>query len=198
MPMDRAAMRWKGQDLRRSRSPLPAESAESRVNWASREGLPDLSAAAEMVVRTGGSAGAALTSVRAQPRITGLSPGSPALVKVGRIRWRNRTRPTGINRGQGRESTSDRAGVHHLQGAHVQHPQEQAERPGAAGAEQVLPSLPAAHPAPGNEVGRRRRGVAQLVEHWSPKPAVAGSSPVAPASPSAIGTHTSHHHHTRK
>ena len=26
-----------------------------------------------------------------------------------------------------------------------------------------------------------RRGVAQLVEHWSPKPGVAGSSPVSPA-----------------
>ncbi len=25
------------------------------------------------------------------------------------------------------------------------------------------------------------RGVAQLVEHWSPKPGVAGSSPVSPA-----------------
>ena len=28
---------------------------------------------------------------------------------------------------------------------------------------------------------RHRRGVAQLAEHWSPKPAVVGSSPVAPA-----------------
>ena len=26
-----------------------------------------------------------------------------------------------------------------------------------------------------------RRGVAQLVEHWSPKPGAAGSSPVSPA-----------------
>jgi hypothetical protein len=29
---------------------------------------------------------------------------------------------------------------------------------------------------------REYRGVAQLVEHWSPKPGVAGSSPVSPAS----------------
>ena len=28
-----------------------------------------------------------------------------------------------------------------------------------------------------------RRGVAQLAEHWSPKPAVVGSSPIAPATP---------------
>lgn len=28
---------------------------------------------------------------------------------------------------------------------------------------------------------RNFRGVAQLVEHWSPKPGVAGSSPVSPA-----------------
>ena len=32
-----------------------------------------------------------------------------------------------------------------------------------------------------------QRGVAQLVEHWSPKPAVASSSPAAPATTSAAG-----------
>src|SRR5918999_2245993 len=92
-------------------------------------------------------------------------------------------RTTGnYHRGKGRESTRDRLSVHDLQGAHVQHTEEQEERSGAAGAEQVLPTLPAAHAAPGDEVtGVSRRGVAQLVEHWSPKPAVAGSSPVAPA-----------------
>ena len=39
----------------------------------------------------------------------------------------------------------------------------------------------------------RRRGVAQLAEHWSPKPAVAGSSPIAPATsgPSARRSATS-------
>ena len=31
--------------------------------------------------------------------------------------------------------------------------------------------------------GLHRRGVAQLAEHWSPKPAVVGSSPIAPATP---------------
>ena len=30
-------------------------------------------------------------------------------------------------------------------------------------------------------VGNQCRGVAQLVEHWFPKPAVGGSSPFAPA-----------------
>lgn len=35
---------------------------------------------------------------------------------------------------------------------------------------------PRAHP-----INHKHRGVAQLVEHWFPKPAVAGSSPSAPA-----------------
>ena len=72
--------------------------------------------------------------------------------------------------------------MHRLQRADVQHPQEQEKRPGAHGAEQVLPTMPAAPAAPGDQVAIAfDRGVAQLVEHWSPKPAVAGSSPVAPA-----------------
>ena len=131
---------------------------------------------------------AALTLNGATHRITGLSPGVRTLVWRGRLRVSLRT----SHRGQGRESSGDLAGVHRLQGAHVQHPQEQEERPSAPGAQQVLPPLPATHAAPGDQVtnhGRKPsrltgvgRGVAQLVEHWSPKPAVAGSSPVAPAS----------------
>lgn len=34
---------------------------------------------------------------------------------------------------------------------------------------------------------RNFRGVAQLVEHWSPKPGVAGSSPVSPANVKSPG-----------
>src|SRR6266487_1062219 len=102
-----------------------------------------------------------------------------------------------IRRGQGRESTRYRAGVHRLQGAHVQHEEEQAERPGAPRAYEVLPPGSAPHPAPGDEIATPSvkagtgRGVAQLVEHWSPKPAVAGSSPVAPARPNVAPPHRS-------
>src|SRR2546423_6598757 len=102
-----------------------------------------------------------------------------------------------IRRGQGRESTRHLAGVHRLQGAHVQHQEEQAERPGAPGADEVLPPGSAPHPAPGDEIATPSveagtgRGVAQLVEHWSPKPAVAGSSPVAPARPKVARSHRS-------
>jgi hypothetical protein len=61
-------------------------------------------------------------------------------------------------RGQGRESTRDQLGVHDLQGAHVQHTQEQEKRSRAARAEQVLPALPQAHAAQRDEVGRRKAG----------------------------------------
>ena len=59
------------------------------------------------------------------------------------------------------------------------------------GAAEVLPALPAAYTSPRGEVGGRpiRRGVAQLAEHWSPKPAVVGSSPIAPATIHCPVTH---------
>ena len=47
---------------------------------------------------------------------------------------------------------------------------------------EILPTMPTAYTAPRGQVAiRHRRGVAQLAEHWSPKPAVVGSSPIAPA-----------------
>ncbi len=58
-----------------------------------------------------------------------------------------------------------RDGVYGLQRAELHDLQEQAERPAAAGTEEVLPPLPAPHDAPGDEVGCRvQEGV--IAEHW--------------------------------
>ena len=47
-------------------------------------------------------------------------------------------------------------------------------------AAEVAGSIPVGHPV-GAGAGRGRRSVAQLVEHRSPKPGVAGSIPAGPA-----------------
>ena len=83
-------------------------------------------------------------------------------------------------------------GVRRLQAPQLQHDEEQEEDDGAAGVQQVLPLLPQAHGAQGDEVSSGHvdvilsttsrttseyRSVAQLVEHRSPKPGAGGSSP---------------------
>src|SRR5438270_592658 len=81
--------------------------------------------------------------------------------------------------------------VSDLQGAQLHDRQEQEERSGPDGDQEVLPPVPEAHGPPGDQVAcphpsytvgaDRHRGVAQLVEQRSPKPRVGRSSRSTPA-----------------
>ena len=78
----------------------------------------------------------------------------------------------------------DPARLHRVQGADVHDAQEQEERSEPDRAPEVLSRAAGGTPSIGRRSsGALRRGVAQLAEHWSPKPAVVGSSPIAPATP---------------
>ena len=72
-----------------------------------------------------------------------------------------------------------------MQEAQLFHDQKQVEDVGQIGAKEVLSFLSKTHASQGDQVGVDggipNRGVAQLVEHRSPKPGVAGSNPVSPA-----------------
>lgn len=102
-----------------------------------------------------------------------------------------KARNPGSSDGEERESRDGGPGLQRMQAPELQHVQKPAEDERTARAEQVLPllSLPSTAPRdpvadPGRAAkpsGPRRRAVAQLVELRSPKPSVAGSSPVRPA-----------------
>src|SRR4029077_6979761 len=83
--------------------------------------------------------------------------------------------------GKSRSPSHARARLHRVQGADVHDAQEQEERSEQARTQQILSARPPTYTSPRGEVVADRRGVAQLAEHWSPKPAVVGSSPIAPA-----------------
>ena len=106
-----------------------------------------------------------------------------------RCRRHRQHRRVGTRHGESRSASHDPARLHRVQGADVHHPQEQEERPEPPGADEILPARPTTYTSPRGEVGGRPpRGVAQLAEHWSPKPAVVGSSPIAPATSRAGAT----------
>ncbi len=75
-----------------------------------------------------------------------------------------------------------------LQQAELHDNQEQAHTSQPRGVQEILPVLPQTHVSSrdplnfcaGRLTHESVRSVAQLVEHWSPKPAVAGSSPARP------------------
>ena len=75
------------------------------------------------------------------------------------------------------------ARLHRVPGADVHDGEEQEERsePARAAASTVRAAGGTRCTGRRSRIDRHRRGVAQLAEHWSPKPAVVGSSPAAPA-----------------
>ena len=68
-----------------------------------------------------------------------------------------------------------------VQRAELHDHEEQADHDRQAGPAEILPTLPQAHGAQGDEVGDGVRPVAPMVERRSPKPHVPGSSPGWPA-----------------
>ena len=88
--------------------------------------------------------------------------------------------------GKSRSASGDPARLHRVQGADLHDAQEQEERSQPARASASTVRASGGIPSTGRRSSAApaiRRGVAQLAEHWSPKPAVVGSSPIAPATP---------------
>src|SRR5438093_5216482 len=86
--------------------------------------------------------------------------------------------------GTSRGAAADPAPLHRVQRGDLHDAQEQEKPSEPDRADEVLSAGPSPYTSPRGEVGGApaiRRGVAQLAEHWSPKPAVVGSSPIAPA-----------------